>query len=195
MIFDFDELIDKKIIRTSMGYAVPAYTIVGGPGLPTPRYLDPRYIQPRTTIIGQNNDMELGNIISEENIAIRNKAIKDGKNFDRIKDIIKQLDITEDKLVTTNRLKQGIEIINTTDDLLVSVEKTSPVTTTLLIFIDYNNAIQITNLVNALEKSEVLEKGSVMGTTSEYSSVRFVTRVSGDNWMILDANKIEVTAE
>ena len=45
-VFDYDELVSKKVIRSSFGSAVPAYTITGGKGLPTPRYLNNNYEVP-----------------------------------------------------------------------------------------------------------------------------------------------------
>lgn len=43
VVFDFDEMIDVGVIRSSFGSAVPAYTITGGANLPNPKYLTTGY--------------------------------------------------------------------------------------------------------------------------------------------------------
>lgn len=45
-IFDFDELVEKDVIRSSSGSAVPAYTIVGANNYPQPNYMQRNYKPP-----------------------------------------------------------------------------------------------------------------------------------------------------
>ena len=72
-------------------------------------------------------------------------------------------------------------------------EENSDKTQNLLIFVDYNNAIQITHLIKTTNKSGKMEINTMIGQTTELTRVNFVVRVAGDDWMILKSSDINVT--
>lgn len=194
MSFDFDELIKKGILRSSQGYAVPAYTITGGPGLPVPKYLRPDYKNPYTNQESKITEVSQNDIASDEVILRRNQISKSGDSLKKVQHILKQLKISADQITTeNNKPDSGIQITNKETNLLGVYEENSDKTQNLLIFVDYNNAIQITHLIKTTNKSGKMEVNTMIGQTTELSRVNFVVRVAGDDWMILKSSDINVT--
>lgn len=194
MAFDFDQLIKRGILRSSQGYAVPAYTITGGHGLPTPKYLRPDYKNPYTNQESKSVEVSQNNVANEGTILRRNQIAKSGDSLKKIQHILKQLNIEASQLTTeNNKVDSGIKIYNKEENLLGVYEENSDKTQNLLIFVDYNNAIQITHLIKTTNKSGKMEINTMIGQTTELTRVNFVVRVAGDDWMILKSSDINVT--
>ena len=83
--------------------------------------------------------------------------------------------------------------IQAANDIYGVYEENSDKTQNLLIFVDYNNAIQITHLIKTTNKSGKMEINTMIGQTTELTRVNFVVRVAGDDWMILKSSDINVT--
>lgn len=196
MLFDFDEIINKNILRSSQGNSVPAYTIVGGEGLPVPTYLRPDYKSPLTTTKSEIIEMQTQNLNSDSVILRRNKAIRNGESFQKIKKILDNLNIKETDIINDGKkLKGGIKINNIDDNLLAIYEENGNKTQNVLMFIDYNNAIQITNIYDTPNRSGLLRSNEQIGITTDKSKIYYVIRTNGDDWLIMKSNEITVTAE
>lgn len=154
--FDYDEIINKGVLRSSVGIAVPAYTIVGGNNLPLPKYLSM-----------DNNRDRLDNIIRHKN---DNKWLKEFVktfNIDITESMKNGSNIEKDKLIKFSRPV----VANYIDD-------------NVIIFITKDNGILLTNISMKSSIEGKRKPDSVIGITTKNTKAFMIQRIE-DSWQIL----------
>ena len=158
-MYDIDELFQKGILKSSGGISVPAYTVVGGKGLPKPTYL-----------------MEDSDTTEYE--ATRTKQILALTEQNKwINEFYKQYKIDAGKITTQegSPIKEdGVFIDNTT---LVNI-----IDDNLFIITDYQMGIMITKMADLPKMVGTRKPNSYLGLTSSKSRVYSVVQDEDGTW-------------
>lgn len=182
MAFDFGHLVRNNILRSSFGSPVPAYTIIGIKGngennlVKASKFLEDNYTSPRELSI--DND---------KYVTERTRVIKD--KIKRIKPENKNSQFVESITDKYGNTQVGIDLI-LKDNALVSYENGNNV----IIYIDYVNAILITDVEETQMFSGKMKKGDKVGKTTDISKYHHLLRTEDGNWINLKEN-IEVTSD
>lgn len=154
--FDYDEIIDKKVLRSSQGNAVPAYTVVGGKNLPQPLYLDINNTVRKHDILNHKEDNRwIKELMDEFDININETMVNGAK-------------IEAGKVLKVNK-KTVIDYINND----------------IIIFISKENAIMITDLQIKSTLTGMRKPNAMLGTTGNNSKLYIVQRVDENQWEVM----------